>query len=147
MRTGTCRAVLHARLQNGPFSAMEARSFEKINAEMHNLHIKHCIFSLHGSLNAGEVVLLDEEFLLKDDLRSNVATILRRKEGISFLRRSFLVNFYVLPRPNDMQVPCLPVPRKRTYIGFPTQEVIQTKYVSAELEDRLQALGYLHVRR
>jgi hypothetical protein len=45
---------------------------------------------------------------------------------------------------NGIQVPRLPVPRKRTYIGFPHQEVVQTKYVSWwRMEDRLQALAFL----
>jgi hypothetical protein len=39
------------------------------NAEMDNSHIQHYLSSLHGSLNAGEAVLLDKEFLITDDLR------------------------------------------------------------------------------
>jgi hypothetical protein len=41
----------------------------------------------------------------------------------------------------NIQVPWLTVPRKRTYIGFPTQEVLQTKYVLVVPDDRLQALA------
>jgi hypothetical protein len=57
---------------------MEVRSFEEINEMMDNSPIQHYISSLHdGSVNAGEAVLFDEEFLLPADLRSKVATIIR----------------------------------------------------------------------
>ena len=35
------------------------------------------------------------------------------------------------------------MPRKRTYVGFPTQEVLQTKYVSLVPEGSLQALAFM----
>jgi hypothetical protein len=59
------------------------RSFEKMNAEKHNSQSQTYTFSLHGSLEAGEVVLLDEQFLLQDDFRLNVATILQRQKSPS----------------------------------------------------------------
>jgi hypothetical protein len=49
----------------------------------------------------------------------------------------FLVNYYVCPRRNDIEVPAPPVPRKRTYIGFPAAEVIQTVYVSVLQDEKL----------
>jgi hypothetical protein len=117
---------------------MEALSFEEINAGMDNSPIQHYISSLHGSVNPGEAVLLDEEVFLPADLRSIVATIIRKQESPS----GFLVNFYVFPRPNGIEVPRLPIPRKRTYVGFPAQEVIQTQYVAAVPEAGLKALVY-----
>jgi hypothetical protein len=117
---------------------MEALSFEEINAGMDNSPIQHYISSLHGSVNPGEAVLLDEEVFLPADLRSIVATIIRKQESPS----GFLVNFYVFPRPNGIEVPRLPIPRKRTYVGFPAQEVIQTQYVAAVPEAKLKALVY-----
>jgi hypothetical protein len=58
------------------------------------------------------------------------------KAGISFLLRLSGQHLCIPARPNDIQVPHLPVPRKITYIGFPTQEIIQPG-------DGLQALVYL----
>jgi hypothetical protein len=81
---------------------------------------------------------LDQEVVLTIALHSKVAAVIR-KESPSCI----LVNFYVFPGKNGIQVPHLPIPRKRTYIGFPMQEVVQTKYVSVVLEDKLQALVYL----
>jgi hypothetical protein len=57
---------------------------------------------LYGSLNAGEAVLLDTEYLLMDRLCSNVTAILQ-KQLSPF--SSFIDNFYVLPRPDGIQVP------------------------------------------
>ena len=109
---------------------------------MNNSYIQHYISSLHGSLSAGEAVLLDREFVLTDDLRSNVATILKKVESSCSSR--FLLNFYVLPtKSSTIEIPPLPVPNKRTYISFPSQEVFQTKYVSEVPEDRLKSLAYL----
>ena len=107
---------------------------------MGNSPIQHYISSLHGSVTAGEAVLLDKEYALRCSLRSNVATIIRKQESQS---DGFLVNFYASSWPNGIEVPRLPVPRKRTYVGFPAQEVIQTQYVCAVPEARLQALDYL----
>jgi hypothetical protein len=118
---------------------MEARLFEEINAEMDKSHVQHYISYLHGSLQAGETVLLDQECLLTANLCSNVAKIIRKQESPF---SGFIVNFYVFPRPNGIEVPCLPVPWKRTYVGFPTQEVIQSQYVFAVPGGRLQALVY-----
>jgi hypothetical protein len=126
-------------VQKGPSSTMEVRSFEEINAVMDNSPMQHYVSSLNGSVNAGEAVLLDEEFLLPADLRSKVATIIRKQESPP----GFIVNFYVFPRPNAIAVPRLPIPRKRTYVGFPVQEVIQTQYLSMVPESRFQALVYL----
>jgi hypothetical protein len=117
---------------------IETRCFEEIQIEtQNNWHLQHYIASLNGSVDAGEAVLLIEEVKLNDTLRSKVATIVR-KESSSAL----LVNFYVFPKQNSIQVPSLPVPRKRTYVGYPT-EVLQTSYVSVLSEDRIQALAYL----
>jgi hypothetical protein len=118
---------------------MEVRSFEEINEVMDNSPIQHYVSSLHGSVNAGEAVLLDEEVLLPADLRSQVATIILKQESPSV----FTVNFYVFPRPNGIAVPRLPIPQKRTYVGFPVQEVMQTQYLSVVTESRFQALVYL----
>ncbi len=119
-------------------TTMETLSFEEIHAQT-TLHLQqHYISSLQGSVFAGETVLLDEEVILTVALRSKVAAVLR-KESPS----RFLVNFYVFPGQDGINVPRLPVPRKRTYIGFPTQEVLQTKYVSVVPEGSLHALAFL----
>jgi hypothetical protein len=99
-------------VRNRPSFTMEVRSFEEINEVMDTSPIQHYISSLHAhdSVNAGEAVLLDEEFLLPADLCSKVATIIRKQESPS----GFIVNFYVFPRPNGIEVPRLPIPRKRT---------------------------------
>jgi hypothetical protein len=115
---------------------MEALLLEDINAGMDNSPIQHYISSLQGCVNAGEAVLLDQDILLLTGLQSKVATIIRKHESAC----GFIVNLYVFPRPNGIKVPCFPVPWKRTYIGFPAQEVVQTQYVSALLEARLQSL-------
>jgi hypothetical protein len=86
-------------VRNRPSSTMEVRSFEEINEVMDSSPIQHYISSLHGSVNAGEAVLLDKEFLLPADLRSKVATIVRKQESPS----GFIVNFYVFPRPGRRQ--------------------------------------------
>ncbi len=125
--------------RNYPSSTMEVGSFEEINAGMDNSPIQHYVSSLHGFLNAGEAVLLDEEVFLPADLRSKVATIIRKQESPS----GFIVNFYVFPRPNGIEVPRLPIPRKRTYVGFSAQEVIQTQYLSVVSEVRFKTLVYL----
>jgi hypothetical protein len=88
-------------VRNRPSSTTEVCSFEEINEVMNSSPIQHYISSLHGSVNAGEAVLLDEEFLLP-----KVATIIRKQESPS----GFIVNFYVFPRPNDIEVPRLPIP-------------------------------------
>jgi hypothetical protein len=80
--------------------------------------------------------LLDEEVILTTALHSKVAAIIRKKSP-----SGFLVNFYIFPRQNGIRV--LQVPRKRTYVGYPTKAVLQTTYVSVVLEDRLQGLAYL----
>jgi hypothetical protein len=119
-------------------TTMETLSFEEIHAQT-TLHLQqHYISSLQGSVYAGEIVLLDEEVILTVALRSKVAAVLR-KESPSH----FLVNFYVFPGQDGINVPRLPVPRKRTYIGFPTQEVLQTKYVSVVPEGSVQTLAFL----
>ncbi len=118
---------------------MEARSFEEINAEVDNSPIQHYISSLRGYVNAGEAVLVDEEFLLPADLRSKFVTIIQKQEASPSW---FIVNFYVFLRPNGIEVPRLPVPWKITYVGFPAQEVLQTQYLSVVPEARLQALVY-----
>jgi hypothetical protein len=120
-------------------TTMQTLSFEQIQAETKTLNPQpHYISSLQGSVYAGETVLLDEEVVLTVALRSKVAAVLR-KEAASH----FLVNFYVFPGQDSIQVPRLPVPRRRTYIGFPAQEVLQTKYVSVVPEGSLQALAFL----
>jgi hypothetical protein len=120
-------------------TTMQTLSFEQIQAETKTLNLQqHYISSLQGSVYAGETVLLDEEVFLTVALRSKVAAVIR-KEAPSH----FLVNFYVFPGQDSIQVPRLPVPRKRTYIGFPTQEVLQTQYVSVVPEGSLQALAFL----
>jgi hypothetical protein len=117
---------------------MQTLSFEELHAQTNNLHLEqHYVASLQGSVFVGETVVLNEEVVLTTQLRSKVATVIR-KEAPS----SFLVNFYVFAG-QDIQVPRLPVPRKRTYIGFPSQEVLQTNYVSVVPEDRLQDLALL----
>jgi hypothetical protein len=95
----------------------EACSFEEINSEVDNSHIQHYISSLHGYLNTGEpAVLLGKEYLLiMDGLCSNGATILRKQQSPF---SGFIVNFYVLPNPNGIQVSHLPVPSKKTCMGF-----------------------------
>jgi hypothetical protein len=122
-----------------PILTTEALSFKEIKADMDNLPIQHYVSSLHGSMNAGEAVLLEEKFLLPANLQSKVATIIQKEKSHS----GFVVNFYVFPRPNGIEVTHLPAPQKRTYIGFPAQEIIQTQYMSAVQEARLQALVYL----
>jgi hypothetical protein len=47
---------------------MEALSFEEIKAEMDNSPIQHYGSSLHGSVNAGKAVLLEEECFLPANL-------------------------------------------------------------------------------
>jgi hypothetical protein len=41
------------------------RSFEEINAEMADSHIQHYISSLHGFVNAGEAIFLDDCLFLR----------------------------------------------------------------------------------
>ena len=121
---------------------METRSFEEINAEMADLHIQHYISSLHGCVNAGEAIFLDEEVEVTDRLRSSVVRILRKQKSPS--SAGFLVNFYVFPsRQNGITVPRIYLPRKRTYIGYPSVEVVQTSYVSVIKEERLVRVAYL----
>jgi hypothetical protein len=118
---------------------METLTFEEIRAQTTHAPLQqHYVSSLHGSVYAGETVFLDEEVILTSVLRSKVAAVIR-KESPS----GFLFNFYVYPERNGIQVPRLPVPRKRTYIGYPTQEVLQTTYVSVLQEERVQGLAYL----
>jgi hypothetical protein len=118
---------------------METLSFDELHAYTNNLHLQqHYISTLQGSVHAGETVLLDEEVVLTDALRSKVAAIIRKDSPTCFL-----VNFYVLAGHHGIQVPRLPVPRKRTYVGFPNQEVLQTKCVSVVSEGRFRALAYL----
>jgi hypothetical protein len=90
-------------------------------------------------VNAGEAVLLDEEFLLPADLCSKVVTIIRKQESPS----GFIVNFHIFPRPNGIEVSCRPIPWKISYVGFPAQEVIQTQYLSVVSETRFKTLVYL----
>ncbi len=66
--------------------------------------------------------------------------ILQKQENL-FL--AFLLIFYVFLSQNGIQVPQLPVPRKWTYIGYPTEEVVQMMYVLVFLESRVQGLTYL----
>jgi hypothetical protein len=61
---------------------------------MDNSSIQHYISSLHGSVNAGEAVLLDAEFLLPTNLPSKVATSIGKQESCS----RFIFNFYVFPQ-------------------------------------------------
>ena len=118
---------------------MESLTFEELHAQITAVPLQqHYIPSLHGSLYAGETVLLDEEVILNSLLRLKVAAKIRKE-----LPSGFLVNYYVNPDQNGIQVPDLPVPRKRTYIGFPTQEVVQTTYVSVLPEERVLGLAYL----
>jgi hypothetical protein len=72
------------------------------------------------------------------NLHSKVASIIRKDDGCS----GFLVNYYVCPRRNGIGVPDPPVPRKRTYIGFPAAEVMQTVYVSFLPEEKFLGLAY-----
>jgi hypothetical protein len=120
---------------------METRTFEGINAEMDQPHIQHYIPSLHGCIGARDAVLLDKEVQLTDGLRSKVATIIRKHESHP---ASFLVNFFVFPsRDNGILVPPISVPRKRTYIGYPSEEVLQTVYVSVLSSERLVGVAFL----
>jgi hypothetical protein len=93
---------------------MEVRSFEEINEVMDSSPIQHHISSLHGYVNAGGAVLLDEEFLLPANLRSKKATIIHKQESPS----GFIVNFYVFPRPNGIEVPHLPFLGREPTLAF-----------------------------
>jgi hypothetical protein len=121
-------------------TTMQTLSFDELYAQTNITTLQqHYVTSLHGSVLVGETVVLTEEVILTDALRSKVATVIR-KEAPS----GFLVNFYVYAGGHDaIQVPRLPVPRKRTYIGFPTQEVLQTNYVSVVPDDSVQDLALL----
>jgi hypothetical protein len=118
-------------VRNRPSSTMEVRSFEEINEVMDSSPIQYYISSLHGSVNAGEAVLLDKELLLPADLPSKVATIIRKQESPS----GFIVNFYVFPSQMALKFPA--------YVGFSAQEVIQTQYLSVVSEVRFKTLVYL----
>jgi hypothetical protein len=103
-------------------------------------HIQHYISSLQGCVVAGDAVLLDDEVQVTDGMRSKVATIIRKQESPS---SSFRVNFYVSPSwLNGTTGPRISVPRKRTYIGYPCQEVLQTTYVSVLSGERLAGAAY-----
>jgi hypothetical protein len=94
---------------------MESRSFEEIDAEMDQPHIQHYISSLHGCVNAGDAVLLDDEIEVTDSLRSKVVTIIQKQESPS---SGFLINFYIFPsQENCITVPRISIPPKLTYIG------------------------------
>jgi hypothetical protein len=67
----------------GPFSTLEAHLFKEITAGMDNSPIQRYDSSLHGSVNTGEAVLLEEELLLPIYVWSKVATIIP-KVGIIF---------------------------------------------------------------
>jgi hypothetical protein len=87
----------------------------------------------------GETVLLDQEVVLTTMvLCSKVVAVIRRESP-----SSILVNFYVFPGENGIQVPHLPVPQKRTYNRFPTQEVVLCQCLLL-VEDRLQALFFIN---
>jgi hypothetical protein len=58
---------------------MQACLFEEFNAVMGKSHIQHYISSLHGSLKAGEAVLLEQEFVLTANRCSNLATTVRKQ--------------------------------------------------------------------
>jgi hypothetical protein len=73
-------------VRNGPSLTMEVRPFEEINEVMDNSPIQHYI----SSVNAGEVVLLDETFLLPGDLRSKVAKIIRKQDLLLGLLLTFM---------------------------------------------------------
>ena len=116
---------------------MEEQTFEEINAAMDSPHILHYVSSVKGCLSAGEAVFLDEEFTLQDGLKSKVAMILRKQD------LGFLVNFYLLPTSNAIPVPRMMAPRKRTYIGYPSQELLQSTYVGVVVEERVVGMAYL----
>jgi hypothetical protein len=107
---------------------MESHSFEEINAEMDNPYIQHYISSLHGCLNTGEALLLDEEIgVTKDGLRLKAVTILQKQESPS---SGFLTNFYIfLSQQNDISVPQLSITQKWMYTIYPYEEVLQMTYV------------------
>ena len=117
---------------------METPPFEEVDAQMRNSQVQHYTPSLHGNVSPGEAVLLVEEVQLTVDLRSKVATIVRKETP-----SGFLLNYFVFPRGNGIEVPRLPVPRQRTYLGYPFEEVLQTRYVSVLPEDGLHRLAYL----
>ena len=58
LKKGVTNSAASSETAEWPILTMETLSFEEINAEMDNSHIQHYISSLHGSLNAGEAVLL-----------------------------------------------------------------------------------------
>jgi hypothetical protein len=117
---------------------MEIRPFEEISAAMDLPHIQHYISSLQGCVVAGDAVLLDQQVQLTDGLASKIATIIRAQET------GFLVNFFVLPSGvNGVTIPRIPVPRKRTYIGYPSEEVLQTTFVSVISAERIVGVAYL----
>ena len=72
-------------VRNCPSSTMEVRSFEEINEMMDSSPIQHYISSLHGSVNAGEAVLLDKEFLLSKLRQSSVSRNLRLGLLLTFM--------------------------------------------------------------
>jgi hypothetical protein len=118
---------------------MEKRTFEEISAAMDLPHVQHYIPSLQGCLVAGDTVLLDHEVQLTNGLASRHATIIRAQES-----GSFLLNFFVLPSGrNGVTVPRIPVPRKRTFIGYPSEEVLQTTYVSVISGERIVGIAFL----
>jgi hypothetical protein len=84
-------------------------------------------------------VLLDPAFFLTADHCSNVATVIQKQESPF---SGFIVNFHVFLKPHGIEGPHLPIHQKGTYLGFPSQEVIQTQYMPAVTGGRLQALVY-----
>jgi hypothetical protein len=117
---------------------MEIFSFEALHAQTNNSHFQHYSSTLSGSLPPGEAVFLEEEVALTLSLHSKVVSIIRKDDRCG----RFLVNYYVCPRRNGIEVPAPPVPRKRTYIGFPPAEVMQTVYVSVLPKEKLLGLAY-----
>jgi hypothetical protein len=90
---------------------------------MDNSHVQHYISSLHGYLNAGEAVMLDKEFQVTNNLCLKVTMILGKQECPS---SGLIINLYVFPRQNGIQVPWITAPRKRMYIRYPSEKVLQT---------------------
>jgi hypothetical protein len=128
------------RIEKTKVSTMQSLPFEEINDVMDDSPIQHYVSSLHGSITAEEVVLLDIEVELTDSLCLKVVTILRKQESPS---SGFLVNFYVTPRPNGILLPHVSVSRKRKYIAYPSDELIQTSFMSVLGKERLSNLAYL----
>jgi hypothetical protein len=71
--------------------------------------------------------MLDIEVELTVGLHSKVVTILRKQE---FPSSGFLVAHYVSSQPNDIILPRTSIPWRHMYIRYPSDELLQTYYVS-----------------